>query len=373
MATRLRVGVIFGGRSGEHEVSLVTAASVMRALDRAKYEVIPIGIAKDGKWLASSRALDQLRSGASVAAEEEHLLLPDPRIHGLTNIEEARDAQPLDVVIPLIHGRYGEDGTLQGLLELADIPYVGSGVLGSALGLDKVAQKGMFAAAGLPICPYIAFTATEWQRNRAELIGKIEGTLGYPCFVKPANTGSSIGITKAHGHGELVEGIEEALTYDRKIVVEQGVRDVREIECAVLGNDAPEASVLGEIVASNEFYDYNAKYVDGQSTAIIPADLPTDITARVRTMAIAAFRALDCAGMARVDFFVQKETHTIYLNEINTIPGFTAISMYPKLWEATGLSYSHLLDRLIALAIERHADQKKLRTEYKPTKEWYRE
>jgi D-alanine-D-alanine ligase len=372
MATKLRVGVIFGGRSAEHEVSLVTAASVIRALDRTKYDIVPIGIAKNGKWLSSSRTLDQLRSGANIELEDEHILLPDPRIKALANIEESRDAQPLDVVIPLIHGRYGEDGTLQGLLEMADLPYVGSGVLGSALGLDKVAQKGMFAAAGLPICPYTWFTTTEWSADHEALIGRIEGTLDYPRFIKPANTGSSIGITKAHTRFELLEGINEALGYDRKIVVEQGVRDAREIECAVLGNDAPEASVLGEIVASNEFYDYDAKYVDGQSTAIIPALLSPELTERVRMMAIEAFRSLDCAGMARVDFFVQKGTDAIYLNEINTIPGFTSISMYPKLWEASGLAYGALLDKLISLALDRHADMKMLHTEYKPKREWYR-
>jgi D-alanine-D-alanine ligase len=368
---KLRVGVIFGGRTGEHEVSLVSAASVMNALDKEKYEVVPIGITKEGKWLSSSRTMALLKSGKNSDHEEEKILLPDPTKQQLTNVEESRDSEPLDVVFPVLHGRYGEDGTMQGLLELANIPYVGAGVLGSALGLDKVVQKQLFAEAGLPIVKYGWFTIKNFTTNKEWTLTNIEANSPYPMFIKPANTGSSVGITKAHNRQELIAGIELAGKYDRKIVVESAVENVREIECAVLGNDDPKASVLGEVTPSNEFYDYNAKYVDGESQITIPAQLPDEITQKVREYAIRAFQAIDCSGMARVDFFVVKGTNEIFLNEVNTIPGFTAISMYPKLWEATGLPYAKLLDKLIELAIERHNEMNNLQTEYKPNKKWY--
>ncbi|HET7153029.1 MAG TPA: D-alanine--D-alanine ligase [Candidatus Kapabacteria bacterium] len=368
---KLRVGVIFGGRTGEHEVSLVSAASVMNALDKEKYEVVPIGITKEGKWLSSSRTMALLKSGKNSDHEEEKILLPDPTKQQLTNVEESRDNEPLDVVFPVLHGRYGEDGTMQGLLELANIPYVGAGVLGSALGLDKVVQKQLFAEAGLPIVKYGWFTMRNYSANPEGMLSNLETHGTYPMFVKPANTGSSVGITKAHNREELRAGIELAAKYDRKIVIENGLSDVREIECAVLGNDNPKASVLGEVTPSNEFYDYNAKYVDGESQITIPAQLPADVAEKVREYAIRAFQAIDCSGMARVDFFVVKGTNEIFLNEVNTIPGFTAISMYPKLWEATGLPYAQLLDKLIELAIERHNEMNKLQTEYKPNKKWY--
>jgi D-alanine-D-alanine ligase len=276
------------------------------------------------------------------------------------------------VVIPLVHGTGGEDGTLQGLLELANIPYVGAGVLGSALGMDKIAQKDILRQAKFPLPKYVYFLGSEWREYAQRVTATVERSLRYPLFVKPANTGSSVGITKAHNRKEFHAGMDLAVGYDRRVIVEQGVRNVREIECSVLGNDDPVASVPGEVVPSNEFYDYEAKYVDGKSAAIIPARLPKRIAGEIRRMAVRAFRAIDCAGMARADFFVTRKTNRIYLNELNTIPGFTAISMYPKLWEATGIPFRELLDRLISLARERHREKNALLRTYEPSREWYR-
>jgi D-alanine-D-alanine ligase len=279
---------------------------------------------------------------------------------------------PLDVVIPLVHGTYGEDGTLQGLLELADIPYVGAGVLGSALGMDKIVQKQLFVEAGLRIAKHTWALSSRCIDKPQAVAAEAERVLRYPLFIKPANTGSSIGISKAHNRKELLAAIAVAATYDRKVIVEQGVRNAREIECAVLGNDDPQVSVPGEIIPSNEFYDYDAKYVDGKSQAVIPAKLPRRVTVQVQRAAIAAYKAIDCAGMARADFFVVRGSGAIYINELNTIPGFTSISMYAKLWQASGLSFSALLDRLIDLAVERHQQKSGLRRFYDPSKDWYR-
>ncbi|MDH4071082.1 MAG: D-alanine--D-alanine ligase [Ignavibacteria bacterium] len=362
MARRKRVGVVFGGRSGEHEVSLVSAASVIGALDRSRYTVIPIGITKEGAWTSSPDVLDLLRRGRVPRSAPHAMVLPDPRKSaGLR----------LDVVFPLVHGTHGEDGTLQGLLELADIPYVGSGVAGSALGMDKVLQKRLFVEAGLPIPKYRWYHSSRCRTDRSSIIREVEKSLRYPLFVKPANTGSSVGISKAHTRAELQDAIRMACRYDRKIVVEQGVNNAREIEVAVLGNDTPETSVAGEVIPSNEFYDYNAKYVDGASRVIVPAELHATLKAGVRKIASRAFTALDCCGMARVDFLLTPGKK-IYLNEVNTIPGFTSISMYPKLWEASGLPYPRLLDRLISLAISRHREKQVTSHRYKPGKEWYR-
>jgi D-alanine-D-alanine ligase len=275
-------------------------------------------------------------------------------------------------VFPVVHGTYGEDGTLQGLLELADVPYVGAGVLASAVGMDKIIQKELFLRARLPIVKYVWFLSHDIAENAPRVARNVERVLRYPVFTKPANTGSSVGITKAHGRKELVEGLLLAAEFDRKVLVEQGIAGVREIECGVLGNADAEASVPGEIVSSNEFYDYDAKYVDGKSTSIIPARLPAALSRKVRALAVKAFAAIDCSGMARVDFFVTKGRNRVYVNEVNTIPGFTAISMYPKLWEATGVPYPELLDRLIVLAIERHREMSARRTSYAPSKDWYK-
>jgi D-alanine-D-alanine ligase len=373
MTKKLRVAVIFGGRSGEHEVSLVSATSVIQALDRNRYDVVPIGIAPDGRWLSSDRALALLKEKRSLHEEPERFLVPEPNRQRLVSLEGAHADGKIDVIFPVVHGTYGEDGTLQGLLELANIPYVGAGVLGSALGMDKIVQKQLFRQAGLPVARYAWFLSSVCRKHPRRVVAEVEKQLSYPMFVKPANTGSSVGISKSHHRRELVSAIEAASEYDRKVIVEQGIDGIREIECSVLGNDSPEASIPGEIIPSNEFYDYDAKYVDGKSTAVIPAKLSRSAVRRVQELARRAFQALDCAGMARVDFFVTKRAGRIYLNEINTIPGFTSISMYPKLWEASGLSYAMVLDRLIALAIERHHERNALKTRYEPTEAWYKQ
>ncbi len=366
---KIRLGILFGGRSGEHEVSLTSAASVIAALDRDKYEIVPIGITREGHWrigasaeklLETPRALPAiLENGKPVTASVDPT---QPALIVLNSQSASRDVAPaVDVVFPLLHGTFGEDGTVQGLLELAGIPYVGAGVLGSAAGMDKDVMKRLFRDAGLPVVPWVVVLRGEWESEPARIRKRIAKTLRYPLFVKPANLGSSVGISKAHKPAELGASMDLAARYDRKIIVENGV-DAREIECSVLGNDRPEASVPGEVIPVNEFYDYEAKYVKEGSELVIPAKLTRAQTKRVRDYAVRAFRAVDCAGMGRVDFLVGRKSGKIYVNEINTIPGFTPISMYPKMWEASGLPYSKLLDRLIELALERH--QQKNRTEY---------
>lgn len=347
----------------------------MKALDKEKYEIVPIGITPEGRWLATTDALKLLKEKAYVGSFPEHILPPDPTKRALISIDGSwfgSRRKAVDVIFPLVHGTYGEDGTLQGLFELADIPYVGAGVLGSAVGMDKVIQKQLLQHAGIPVAAGVWFLASEFQRDHKGIIKRIERRLRYPLFVKPANLGSSVGISKARKREELVEGIRIASEYDRKILVEQGIVNAREIECSVLGNDDPIASVPGEIIPSNEFYDYDAKYVDGKSKAVIPARLPAKVKKTVRQYSVDAFKVLGCEGMARVDFLVQKRTNRIYLNEINTIPGFTSISMYPKLWQASGISYPELLDRLIQLAFERHIAKQRLKTTYRPKEDWYK-
>lgn len=389
---KLRVGILFGGRSGEHEVSLLSAASVLNAIDKGKYEVVPIGITKEGRWLTAEHAENlltgklvieprHLRAGdpditeaAAVLSRGEAVVVPPEPVHrdsGLVPFQT--DASPMrrasdrainvDVIFPVLHGTFGEDGTIQGLLELADIPYVGAGVLGSAAGMDKDIMKSLFLAAGLPIVKHVRILRSAWEDDPKTAQKLIEKKVKYPMFVKPANLGSSVGISKAHNRKELGPAVDEAAKFDRKIVVEEGVggkkEKAREIECSVLGNDEPVASVPGEIVPVKEFYDYNAKYLDEGSELIIPAKLTKAETKKVQELAVKAFQAVDCSGLARVDFLVDPKTRKVYLNEINTMPGFTAISMYPKLWAASGLSYPDLIDRLIQLGIERHADKKK--------------
>jgi D-alanine-D-alanine ligase len=372
---KLRVGVIYGGRSGEHEVSLASAAAVFQHLDRDRYEPMAIRIEKDGRWTLPDRAptlmsaADVIQAGRhelSDRARETHLVA-HPGGDTLMTID--RQATPavvsglaLDVVFPVLHGPYGEDGTVQGLLELANVPYVGAGVLASAVGMDKAAMKLVFAAKGLPICDYEVVLKRDWQRDERAVLHTVVNRLGFPVFVKPANLGSSVGISKAKHVAELRAAITLAGDFDRKIVIEAAVASAREIEVAVIGNDEPEASVPGEIVPSREFYDYEAKYITDDSTTLIPAPLTAAQTDDVRRIAIAAFKALDCAGMARVDFLLARDSGVLYLNELNTIPGFTTISMYAKMWAASGLSYPQLLDRLIALALDRHAEKQQLRT-----------
>jgi D-alanine-D-alanine ligase len=368
---KVRVAVVFGGRSGEHEVSLVSAASVMQAMDRERYEVFPIGITRSGRWLTNGEPMLALQSGqadgpapaepATPQGERAPALAPGSR----ELVPGTREAgfPAVDVVFPVLHGPYGEDGTIQGLLEMAGIPYVGAGVLGSALGMDKVAMKDVFVAHGLPVVDHVALLARDWRARPAEWVAQVEERLGYPCFVKPANLGSSVGVTKAHDRQELVRGLDEAAQYDRRLLVERGV-NAREIEVSVLGNDEPQASVPGEVVPCNEFYDYAAKYLDGESQLLIPAPIPEDLSRQAQELALRAFVALDCAGMARVDFLLCRDTGRLYINELNTIPGFTPISMYPKLWEASGLPYPKLIDRLIELAMERFEERRRLRNEY---------
>src|SRR6266536_1160514 len=383
---KLRVGILFGGRSGEHEISLLSAASVFKAIDQDKYEVVPIGITKEGKWLTASdaerllqgkagegaRPTQALRAGdpeatpgAAVLHNGEAVVVP-PEPHnsgtGLTPFQSdaptrrASDrAINVDIIFPVLHGTFGEDGTIQGLLELADIPYVGAGVLGSAAGLDKDIMKSLFISAGIPIVGHVTVLRSDWEKD-PKRVEKLVSKLTYPVFVKPANLGSSVGISKAHNRKELGPAIEEAAKFDRKIVIEQGVggkkEKAREIECSVLGNDGPVASVPGEIVPGKEFYDYRAKYVDEGSQLIIPAKLTNAETKKVQELAVAAFQAVDCSGLARVDFLMDPKTRKIFLNEINTMPGFTSISMYPKLWAASGLEYAELIGRLIELGLE---------------------
>jgi D-alanine-D-alanine ligase len=349
---KIRVGVIFGGRSGEHEVSLRSAESILKAIDRQKYDVVPIGITHEGRWLASKNALAMLPAGEQiqkVLTDGEPITLPaEPSSKGI-----------VDVIFPIMHGTYGEDGTIQGFLELANIAYVGAGVLGSAVGMDKDVMKRLLRDAGLAIVAYW----TVLTRDFDSFLKAHIGSLPYPVFVKPANLGSSVGITKVHAAEELPAALQTAGEYDRKIVVEKGV-DAREIELSVLGNDDPIASIPGEIIPAREFYDYNAKYVSDDSRLLIPAPLTEIQKNDAQRLAIAAFKALECSGMARVDLFLEKPTGRFYVNEINTLPGFTSISMYPKLWEASGIPYPELIDRLITLAIERHSEKNKLRTKY---------
>ena len=374
MAEKLRVGVIFGGQSGEHEVSLVSAQGIMNAMDKERYEIIPIGIAKEGRWLTSGEPMKLLQSGGpGVAGQIADTRQAEPGTWELVATDR-RDLVPgtretgfpqVDVVFPVLHGPYGEDGTVQGLLELADIPYVGAGVLGSALGMDKIAMKGVFKSYGLPVVEHVALKRRDWERDPEAMVELVEKQLGYPCFIKPANLGSSVGISKVHQRSGLAPALALAARYDRRMLAERAV-NAREIECSVLGNDEPIASVPGEIIPCREFYDYIAKYIDDRSELIIPADLPPGVTRRIQELAIAAFLAVDCAGMARVDFLLDKDTEELYVGELNTIPGFTPISMYPKLWEASGISYSELIDRLIELALERHADNSRSETSYSP-------
>jgi len=377
---KIRLGVLFGGRSGEHEVSLTSAASVMKALDPAKYEVVPVGITREGRWRVGSGAFGLLTEAAGDDAaqrtaplqtvlEEGRAVTPSvdptgPKLLPLAKSSPAPNARPeVDVIFPVLHGTFGEDGTIQGLLELADVPYVGAGVLASSAGMDKDVMKRLFRDAGLPVVPWELVLRRDWEQDPAGVRKRIEKRLRYPLFIKPANLGSSVGITKVHKPQELQAAMDLAAQYDRKILVEKAV-DAREIECAVLGNDSPEASVPGEIIPVNEFYDYEAKYIKEGSELVIPARLSARQTKRVQELAVRAFKAIDCAGMGRVDFVLDRKTGRIFVMEINTIPGFTSISMYPKLWEASGVPYSKLLDRLIELALERHRDKIRTRYEY---------
>ncbi len=363
--SRIRVGVVLGGRSGEHEVSLESARSVMVALDPAKYEVIPIGIDRDGTWLLGGDPLGLLAGSSSAAEAERGLTAPSTgnAMLAISGHSTGEAGRAIDIVMPILHGPYGEDGTIQGLLEMADIPYVGSGVLGSAAAMDKGVMKAVFAGAGLPMAGHRLVTGREWRADREALVAELATTPGLPLFVKPANLGSSVGITKVHDRAGIAPAMDLAAGFGRRIVVEESIEDAREIECAVLGNDEPEVSVCGEVFAAGEFYDYASKYEDAASSTKAPADLPAELSDSIRAMAIRAFKALDCSGLARVDFLVRRSDEAIFIIEANTMPGFTQISMYPQLWEASGLPYPRLLDRLIELGFERHAEQAALRSD----------
>ncbi|MEW5717893.1 MAG: D-alanine--D-alanine ligase family protein [Chloroflexota bacterium] len=377
MTKRTRVGLIFGGKSGEHEVSLASAQSVARAIDKDKYEVVLIGVTKEGRWITGGDTLRQL-----AAVSPTPLLAPESEsatgaVSAPINSAElvpiasnAAGSSPLatiDVAFPLVHGPFGEDGTIQGLLELADIPYVGAGVAASAVGMDKALMKAVFRAHNLPVLEWLVILRRDWETRADETIYRVESVLGYPCFVKPANLGSSVGVSKARNRAELIAALEIAAQYDRKLIVERAAQNAREIECSVLGNDDPIASVPGEVIPKREFYDYAAKYASESGTElIVPADLPPETARQVQAIAVRAFTALDACGMARVDFFLERGTHRLLLNEINTIPGFTSVSMYPRMWEQSGISYGDLIDRLIQLALERHADKRKSKIAYEP-------
>lgn len=370
---KTKVGLIFGGRSGEHEVSFCSASSIIKAIDKDKYTVVPIGITKEGRWISPGDSELALQSGR-IEGKGTVTLLNNPsgtalvRIDNNQRLDKSSTLEKLDVIFPVLHGPYGEDGTVQGLLELADIPYVGAEVAASAISMDKDLMKTIFQQKDLPILKWLTIKRKEWQKDKEKILSIIQNNFEYPLFVKPTNLGSSVGITKVHKKEELDKAINLAASYDRKILIEEGLEEVREIECGVLGNDEPQVSVVGEVRPAGEFYDYDSKYIDEKTQLIVPTDLPEEVSGKVQQIALLAFKAVDAAGMARIDFFVSKKENKIYLSEINTIPGFTSNSMYPRLWEASGIPYPELIDQLIQLALERHQDKKQNKISYEESK-----
>lgn len=370
MSEKKRIAVIFGGQSSEHEVSRVSAESVIRNIDRDKFDVVMLGITRDGRWLSYEGPVEKLGTGEWQSIAEEADAFGNESLQNsmigknisknvIISPGEGPKSRKIDVIFPVLHGLNGEDGTIQGMLELTGIPYVGAGVLGSALGMDKAYAKIIFEKEGLPQARHLLFDRKQIKCDAAALAKKVEEIFSYPCFVKPSNAGSSVGVSKAGDRDGLIQGLCLAAEYDRRVLVEEFING-REFECGVLGNDEPAASVVGEVIPCNEFYDYDAKYnPESTSRTIIPADIPEETSSKIREYAVRAFKALDCAGLARVDFFVQRETGRVYLNEINTLPGFTSISMYPKLWEASGIPYDELIRKLIELAIERFEDNRR--------------
>ena len=373
MATKLNLGLLFGGRSCEHEVSVVSARSVLKAIDKEKYNVHLIGIDKLGRWHLGSQ-MQQLVSDKEVDAltVTEHSSPKSIEVslelyhHGnlAPPLENSTEIPALDVIFPVLHGTFGEDGTIQGLFEMAGIAYIGCGVAASAIAMDKALAKQVFRAADIPQAPCLIVTRAEWDRDAATVANQIESELGFPIFVKPANMGSSVGVNKAGDQGALIQGIEDALQYDNKIVVESSMENCHEVECSVLGNEDPIASEVGEIIPGAEFYDYQTKYIDDKTKTLIPATISTAAAEKVRALSLKAFKAIDGAGLSRVDFFVHKETQAVYLNEINTLPGFTPISMYPKMWAASGIPYAELIDRLVELALEKHRARNALKRSF---------
>ncbi len=361
---KISVAVLFGGSSGEHEVSLKSASSVISALDREKYHIVPVGITRDGRWLAGGDPMQALKEEDIPGDCSFATPVINPSSPGILLFErdiphKTRRFIPLDAAFPVLHGPYGEDGTIQGLLEMAGLPYVGGGVLSCATAMDKAVMKVLFSHWGLPLGDYTYFTDYKWRQNRGEVVREVEGKLGYPCFIKPANMGSSVGVSKVNFKADLEKSVELALNYDHKVIVEEHISG-REIEVSVLGSEEPAASLPGEIVPCNEFYDFRAKYIDERSELLIPAPLSEDFQEQFKEYAVTAFKAVGGSGMGRVDFFFREEEQKIYVNEINNIPGFTEISMYPKLWEASGVSYSQLLDKLIGIAFERDKAKQEL-------------
>lgn len=363
---KIRVLVLFGGRSGEHEVSLISARSVLSVLDRERYEVLEVGITHEGEWLGGIGALEAFEKG-EWSRLEPVTIFPQPRRRGLFALRGDRwvKVSDVDVIFPVLHGTFGEDGTLQGLLEMAEVAYVGAGVVGSAVGMEKGVFKHVMRARGIPVVDWLVVTRREIETQLDEIVRRAEALSDYPIFTKPANLGSSVGVTRCKNRAELIQGLGEAARYDRRILIEHGIPQAREIEVSVLGNDEPQASIAGEIIPSREFYSYEAKYLDGTSSLLIPAPISDEQMALVQRLALEAYRAVDCAGMARVDFLLDRQSGTIYLNEINTIPGFTSISMYPKLWEASGLTYPQLVKRLIELALERQTERQRTERVYR--------
>lgn len=358
MAEKLRVAVLFGGRSGEHAVSLMSARSVLAALDEQKYHVLQVGITPEGRWLTGEKVLEAFEA-QEYAGLKAVLVSPDPSEPGLYTLEgeDLRKLSEVDIFFPVLHGTFGEDGTVQGLFEMADAAYVGAGVLGSSVGMDKGLFNDVMTANDIRVVPTMVFLRSEIETDMESVLKQSERISPYPLFTKPANLGSSVGVTKCNNRSDLQEGLMEAAGYDRRVLVQMGVTKAREIEISVLGNEDPQVSVPGEVIPSREFYSYESKYMDGTSGLIIPAELPEMVTAQIRSMALRAYKAIDCSGMARVDFFVERDTQRVYLNELNSIPGFTRISMYPKLWEASGVSYPQLVDRLIELGMARKAER----------------
>lgn len=374
MSKKLRVGVIFGGRSGEHEISIRSACSVIEFLDKQKYEVIPIAITQKGKWLSPSESVQllsetvQKKISTAIKQSEKHdvAIIGDPSKQGLIALKksggEKESPRGIDVLFPVLHGTYGEDGTIQGLFDMASVPYVGCGVLASSCGMDKVTMKALFKEAGLPICRYVWFLRKDWETSPAKVLSKIKKELGFPCFVKPANLGSSVGVSKATDRKSLIDAIELAAKYDRKIIVEEGI-DGREIECAVIGNDEPQASLPGEYIIldeSKKFLDFEEKYQGtGNNTFVVPSPISKALIKKIQKFSVTAFKAIDGSGLARVDFFLDKKKNQLLLNEVNTLPGLTDVSGYPKMWDATGKPFNIVLDELIELAFERHKDKSK--------------
>lgn len=370
---KIRVGVIFGGRSGEHEVSLVSAASVIDALDTSKYDIVQIGITKEGRWITSKNALAFLRYGFDEGDIRASMLSSDPSNRGLIIFDSDKIiTEKIDAVFPILHGTYGEDGTLQGILEFSGIPYVGAGVLGSSIGMDKVIQKKIFQFEGLPVVNFIDIKKNHFTDDQRQIEKRIRDEIKYPCFVKPVSLGSSVGISKVNKHSQLHSAMLHAFEFDHRVIIESSVNNARELECAVMGNHDLIASAVGEVIPSNEFYDYAAKYQDGKSEMIVPAKISEEMFHLIQKYSIKAFNSTECYGMARIDFLMERDSNKIFINEINTIPGFTSISMYPKLFGASGFQYSELLDRLIHLAFERRHDIEQQKNAYHLSNDWFK-